>query len=255
MDVAAGAVKATLQDIVSHRALFLQEMNTQIRYDACHARGWTDSYLLRSGDLTVGYGSIKGQQRQDRDTIFEFYVIPSFRNVAPVLFTQLIAAARPTSVECQSNDALLTSMLYEFARDITSDTVLFEEHVTTQHAIPGAIVRPRRDGDRIFEHVVEPVGEYVLEVDGEIVATAGFMLHYNVPFADLYMEVRPDCRRRGFGAFILQEVKTACYLAGRIPAARTGLDNIASRATLQKAGLRVSGFMLIGAVKANARQA
>ena len=88
----------------------------------------------------------------------------------------------------------------------------------------------------------------MLEFDDEIVATAGFLLHYNEPFADLYMEVRPDCRRRGFGAFILQEVKKACYLAGRVPAARTGLDNVASRATLQKAGFRVSGFMLVGSV-------
>jgi hypothetical protein len=49
--------------------------------------------------------------------------------------------------------------------------------------------------------------------------------------------------------FILQEVKKACYLAGRVPAARTGLDNVASGATLQKAGLRVSGFMLFGFVR------
>jgi predicted GNAT family acetyltransferase len=63
------------------------------------------------------------------------------------------------------------------------------------------------------------------------------------------MEVRPDRRREGFAAFLLQEVKKACYLAGRIPAARTGLDNIASRAALQKAGLRVSGFMLAGIIQ------
>ena len=61
-------------------------------------------------------------------------------------------------------------------------------------------------------------------------------------------QVREDCRRRGFGSFLLQEVKKACYLAGRIPAARCGLENTASRATLIKAGLRVCGFMLTGHV-------
>jgi predicted acetyltransferase len=59
--------------------LFLQETNFQIRYDACHARGWTDSYLLKIDDVAVGYGSIKWQQRADRDTIFEFFVIRPFR--------------------------------------------------------------------------------------------------------------------------------------------------------------------------------
>ena len=62
------------------------------------------------------------------------------------------------------------------------------------------------------------------------------------------MEVRQDCRRRGFAAFLLQEVKKECYLAGRVPAARTGIGNVPSRRALEKAGLRVSGFMLMGSL-------
>ncbi len=62
------------------------------------------------------------------------------------------------------------------------------------------------------------------------------MLHYNPPFADLYMEVREDCRRRGIGSFLIQEVKRECYLAGRVPAARTSIRNLASRACLSRAG-------------------
>ena len=214
--------KATLTDILPLRALYLQEMNCQIRYDACHARGWTDSYLLMRDEAAIGYGSIKGQQRADRDTIFELYVAPAFRAHSRDFFAPLAAASKAAYVECQSNDRLLTPLLYEFATGIKSDTVLFEEHVATSHAVPGASVRLRRKGDVVFEHHVEPVGEYVLELAGDIVATAGFMLHYNPPFADLYMEVRSDSRRRGYGSFILQEVKKACYLAGRVPAARTG---------------------------------
>jgi GNAT superfamily N-acetyltransferase len=247
----ARAAKAKLKDIQVFRALFLQEMNRQIRYDACHARGWTDSYLLKIDDEDVGYGSIKGQETDDRDTVFEFYVVPPFRKWASVLCRELIAESRAAYIECQSNDALLSSLLTEFSRDLGADVVLFEDDAVTEHRPPGAVVRPRRKHDRIFEHAVEPIGDYVLEADGEIVATAGFLLHYNVPFADLYMEVREDRRRRGYGSFILQEVKKACYLAGRVPAARTGLQNQASRAALTKAGLRVSGFMLTGRVSAD----
>ncbi len=83
----------------------------------------------------------------------------------------------------------------------------------------------------------------------EFVAMGGFMLHYNRPFADLYMEVREDCRGRGFRSFLLQELKKECYLAGRVPAARCELQNTASRATLIKAGLKVCGFMLTGKIK------
>jgi hypothetical protein len=160
----------------------------------------------------------------------------------------LIGESRAAYIECQSNDPLLSSLLEDFSRDLGADVVLFEDHTVTDHSFPGGVVRPRRRGDSVFEHTVEPIGDYVLEAGGEIVATAGFMLHYNLPFADLYMEVREDRRRRGCGAFILQEVKKACYLAGRVPAARTDLQNQASRAALTKAGLRVSGFMLTGRV-------
>jgi GNAT superfamily N-acetyltransferase len=245
----AQAVKANLRDIQSLRALFLQETNFQVRYNACHERGWTDSYLLAIDGLEVGYGSIKGQEIAARDTVFEFYVTPPFRKLASVVFVELLAASGAKYVECQSNDLLLSSMLYEFSGQIGATTMLFEDHAVTEHTMPGAVVRPRQDNDRIFEHKVEPVGEYVLELAGEILATGGFLLHYNIPFADLYMEVKQDSRGRGCGSFILQEVKKACYLAGRVPAARCQIENKASRATLIKAGLRVCGFILVGHLK------
>jgi GNAT superfamily N-acetyltransferase len=78
------------------------------------------------------------------------------------------------------------------------------------------------------------------------VAAAGFLLHYNKPFADLWMEVREDHRRQGLGSFVLQEVKKECYLAGRVPAARCNMKNPGSRGTLIRAGMRVCGFVLIG---------
>jgi len=246
--MAAIAQKTDLENIRPLRALYLQETNFQIRYNACHERGWTDSYLLTMDDLAVGYGSIKGQERNDRDTVFEFFVIPPFRRKASELFRRLLLASEAGLIECQSNDLLLSSMLFEFCPSVSADVVLFEDHAVTRLSVPGAFVRRSRPGDEIFGHTSEPVGDYIVELKGEIVASGGFLLHYNLPFADLYMEVREDSRRRGIGSFLLQEVKRECYLAGRVPAARTSISNVASRATLTKAGLRVCGFMLMGKV-------
>lgn len=242
------AKKVEVEAIIPLRTLFLQEVNHQIRYNAVHERGWSDSYLLTAEDRVVGYGSIKGREILDRDTVFEFFVIPSFRKHASNVFRQLLVAAGPAFIECQSNDPFLSAMVFEFARNISADVVLFEEHSATDLAAPGVLVRRRQESDTIFLHSVEPVGEYVAELNGEIVATGGFMLHYNLPFADLYMEVRKDCWRRGIGSFLLQEVKRECYLIGRVPAARTSIRNVASRACLSRAGLRVNGFMLTGEV-------
>jgi GNAT superfamily N-acetyltransferase len=237
-----------LEEILPLRALFLQEANHQVRYNACHERGWTASYLLTVDGVSVGYGSIKGREIPERNTVFEYFVVPPFRKSASALFRTLLAAARPQFIECQSNDPLLSSMLFEFARGISADVVLFEDHCVTQLVLPGAIVRRRQAGKEIFPHQVEPVGEYVVELHGDVIATGGFMLHYNHPFADLFMEVREDCRRRGVAGFLLQELKRECYLAGRVPAARCGIGNQASRGALCKAGLRVCGFMLTGEV-------
>jgi GNAT superfamily N-acetyltransferase len=247
----ARAVKVGLQDIQSLRALFLQETNFQIRYDACHERGWTDSYSLMLDDVPVGYGSIKGQAPADRDAVFEFFVIPTFRKHSRILFHELLAASGVRTIECQTNDAPLSAMLHECSETIRATAVLFEDHAVTEHVVPGIVVRRRCDEDRVFAHDVEPIGDYVVARGNDIVATGGFLLHYNPPFADLFMEVRPDCRRQGYGSFLVQELKKNCYLAGRVPAARCGLGNIASRAALEKAGLRVCGFLLTGTVVAH----
>jgi GNAT superfamily N-acetyltransferase len=244
------AVKVDLKEILPLRNLFLQENNFQIRYNARHERGWTDSYLIILNQEKIGYGSIAGNENiEDRDSIFEFYIIPSFRNLAQLAFLELIRASKAPFITCQSNDLFLTSLLYQFGQNINADTVLLEENVVTTLYIDNAVFRRLDEKDIVFDHKAEPVGTYVLEFNNEVVATGGFLLHYNMPFADLYMEVREDCRRKGFGSFLIQEIKKQCYLACRVPAARTGLDNIASRATLIKAGFKVAGYVLMGTVK------
>lgn len=244
--------KTELNEIQSLRKLFLQECNFQIRYNACHERNWSDSYLFTIGDVKIGYGSIKGKDDlKARDTVFEIFIIPPFRKSATKIFSELLATSGATFIECQSNDFMLLSMLYEFSQNVNSDVVLFKDNIVTEYFIPNVIFRERKEDDFIFEHKFEPIGPYILELNREVIATGGFMLYYNMPFADLYMEVREDYRRRGLGSFLLQELKKECYYKGRVPAARCGIQNKASRATLIKAGFSIAGFMLIGNVRAN----
>jgi GNAT superfamily N-acetyltransferase len=245
-------LKVFFDDIKTFRSLYLTEINDQIRYNAVHERGWSDSYQLMLNDTVVGYGSIKGKDNHaNRDTIFEFYIIPPFRKVAPLFFRNLLSVSGAAFIECQSNDELLAALLYEFAEEVKSDIILFADHAVTQYNCKSVVFRPKRESDLIFKHRMEPIGDYVLEFQGNIVATGGFMLHYNIPFADLYMEVEKDFQRRGFGSFLIQELKRECYISGRVPAARCNRDNQASMATLLKAGLKISGFMLEGKMVKN----
>lgn len=244
------AIKTELKEILPLRSLFLQENNFQIRYNACHERGWTDSYLLTLKGESIGYGAVRGQENHsDRDTIFEFYLLPSFRDITSGAFDALLRSSQATLIECQSNDLLLTSVLFEFGQNINSPVILFEDHIKTSIMLEQVIFRMSTEQDIMFDHKAEPIGAYVLERDKEVLATGGFLLHYNKPFADLYMEVREDCRRQGLGSFLIQELKRACYMAGRVPAARCNIENMASKATLLRGGLRVAGYMLFGGVK------
>ncbi len=243
------AIKTTLAEIEPLRTLFLQENDFQIRYNACHERGWSDPWLMLLDGRKIGYGAIKGQEGLgDRDAVFEFFLLPDFRKMAGLVFAEWLAASGAAFIECQSNDVFLTGLLYQFSRNIRSEVALFEDHLATDLVLPDAVFRPRRVGEPVFEHHLEPVGAYVLEMEGAVVATGGFMLHYNPPFADLYLEMKEDHRRSGLGSFLLQELKKECYRSGRVPAARCNIRNVASKAALAKAGLRVCGFMMEGEV-------
>ncbi|MFN8341344.1 MAG: GNAT family N-acetyltransferase [Cyclobacteriaceae bacterium] len=239
------------EPIAALRVAFLSEHPVQIRYEACHLRSKVDYYLMHWGGAVAGYACLKGfATATDRDSLFEWYVLPPFRAQSTHFFREVLRTCRPEYIESQSNVPQLTWLLYRFATGIRAETVLFLDHRETSLESPDTVFRRRSAGDTAFVHTSEPVGDFVLESAGVIVATGGFLLHYNPPFADLYMEVHPDYRRRGYGSFLLQEIKRACYAAGRAPAARCHIDNEASFFTLLKAGFQVAGQVLSGTVEA-----
>jgi GNAT superfamily N-acetyltransferase len=243
-------LKTELKEILPFRKLFLEKNHFQIRYNACHERNWSDSYLFTLDALSIGYGSIMGKEDlKNRDTVFEFFIVAQYQSLTSQFFIELIKTSGVAYVEYQSNELLSTRMLYEFGQDIRSEIILFKDSVATELDIPNIIFRLKAQEDVIFHHSLEPVGEYVLEQNGRIVATGGFLKHYNFPFADLYMEVDEDYRKKGLGSFLLQEIKKECYKVGRVPAARCNIHNKTSQATLLKAGMEVTGFMLNGRIK------
>jgi RimJ/RimL family protein N-acetyltransferase len=71
--------------------------------------------------------------------------------------------------------------------------------------------------------------------------------HYNPPYGDIYMEVDEAHRRRGYGCYLVQELKRLCRELGGVPGARCFPTNAASRRTLQRAGFVPYAHILIGA--------
>jgi GNAT superfamily N-acetyltransferase len=247
MNVCVSPEPVRLPTIEAFRESYRRELNCQIVHDSHHERGFLRSHCMYVDGAVVGYGSVNADE-----TIKEFYVIAEWRGHSLALFQALLARTRATAIESQSNDPLLMPIVEACATDLISDTILFADDVTTALTPPGATCRKLRWYERrfVFRHTLEPVGDWAIEYDRQVVATGGLFFHYNRPYGDIYMEVAPAFRRRGFGAFLVQELKRIARNGGHIPAARCGADNTASQATLRRAGMRPCGRILRGTLAA-----
>ena len=137
-----------------------------------------------------------------------------------------------------------------WSREVTTESILFEDNFTTDLPANGATLRQVTPAAEIHAAMERRSGggEWQLVMDGATVGQGGILFHYNRPYGDLHMEIAEPFRRRGLGAYFVQELKRACRALGAIPAARCNPDNPASRYTLQKAGFVPCGHLLTGPV-------
>lgn len=248
MELSAKASDA--RAVLPWRDMYRLEMNCQVVHDSIHSRpGWTREYLLFTGPVPIGYGSVAvAGPWKGKPTVYEFYVLPHYRLHAFDLFHALLTASGAVMIEVQSNDSLITVMLHTFAENVTSESVLFQDKLTTALSPADATFRAATHAEvpAVPRDQLKWYG--VVELEGKVAATGGILFHYNRPYGDIYMDVAESFRRRGLGSFLVQELKRVCYEGGNVPAARCNPDNIASRRTLQKAGFVPCGNILNGSV-------
>ena len=234
---------------VRHR----EQLQCQIVHDSIHRRaGWTTTYALALEGDDAGFATVAiGGPWTGKPTIIEFHVLPAYRHHAFRLFECLIGASGAQSMEIQSNDTLLAVMLHTYARDIWSEKIVFRDGLTTAIDGNGARLRQMTPDTEAHAAIAARQGgtEWQLQVGGETVASGGVLFHYNVPYGDIYMEVAEPFRRQGHGAYLVQELKRIAYELGSIPCARCSPENVASRLTLQKAGLVPFAHILNGTIR------
>jgi GNAT superfamily N-acetyltransferase len=247
------AIPASPADVLPLRVRHREEMHCQIVHDSIHRRaGWVITYLLRLDDLDAGFATVAiGGPWTGKPTIIEFHVLPAHRDRVFALFECLLACSGARLMEIQSNDVLLATMLHTYARDIWSEKIVFRDGLSTALAAKDARLRQVTPDDEAKAAIAARQGgtEWQLEVGSDTVATGGVLYHYNAPYGDIYMEVAEPFRRRGLGAYLVQELKRIAYELGSIPCARCSPDNVASRRTLQKAGFVPCAHILNGAIK------
>jgi GNAT superfamily N-acetyltransferase len=243
------------KEILPFRTRYREEMNCQICKDSIHSReGWTRSYLLQRNGAAVGFGSIAiAGPWKEKPTVIEFYVLPEERQHGFDLFEAFLAASGARFFEAQSNDTLLTVLAHTYGRDIASESIVFRDGVTTTLPPNGATLRRVTPEEEIKECIAcrQGGGEWVLELEGQAAGKGGILFHYNRPYGDIYMEVEERFRRRGLGAYLVQELKRECRQLGAVPCARCNPSNIPSRRTLLSAGFLPFAHILNGSIGQN----
>jgi len=237
-----------LESLLALRDMYRLEMSCQIIHDSIHSRpGWTQEYSLKIDGALVGYGSVAiAGPWAKAPSLYEFFVAGPYRLKVFELFAALREACAAMRMEIQSNDVLTTTMFHTFAMNVEADAVLFKDDATTNLVPRGATFRTATETDGLDISSGQLPWHGVVELEGVVAATGGILFHYNRPYGDIYMEVREEFRRRGLGAFIVQELKRVCHEGGFKPGARCSPRNIPSQRTLQRAGFVPYGHILVG---------
>jgi GNAT superfamily N-acetyltransferase len=227
-------------------------MNCQIVKDSIHSRkGWTRTYLLERQGVSVGFGSIAiAGPWKEKPTVIEFYVLPEHRQSGFDLFDAFLAASGARFFEVQTNDTLLTVLAHTYGKNIATESIVFQEGITTTHSANGATLQRVTSEEQIQDSIErrQGGGEWVLEFEGQAAAKGGILFHYNRPYGDIYMEVTEPFRQRGLGAYLVQELKRECRQLGAVPCARCNPSNIPSRRTLLSAGFLPVAHILNGSI-------
>ena len=244
--------RCAADDILPLREQFRQEMNDQIVHDSIHTRpGWSQTWRLELDGATAGFASVAiAGPWTGKPTIYEFYVLPDRRTRAFDLFEAFLTASGARLMEIQSSDVLLAVMLHTYARDIWSEKIVFHDRHTTALPANGAVLQALTSDEETRGAIEERAGgaEWRLMLDDVPVGSGGVLFHYNRPYGDVYMEIAEPYRGRGFGAYLVQEIKRLTYGLQSVPCARCSPENVASRRTLQKAGFVPFASILNGTI-------
>lgn len=249
--VMAIAVRASeLREIEPLREKYRKEMDCQIIHDSIHERtGWTREFALYDDGVVIGYGSVAvaGPWR-DRAALYEFFVEPEHRMRTFDAFTSLLQLCDAKIIETQSNDHLLTVMLHVFARNLRTESILFEDGFQTSLCPEDASFRAATASDAAVLRRLEldENAAWVATMNDEIAGAGGVLYHYNRPYGDVYMKIAEPFRRLGLGAYMVQELKAVCRASASVPSARCNVDNLPSRRTLQMAGFVACGALIVG---------
>jgi GNAT superfamily N-acetyltransferase len=247
------AIEATRQAVTGLRNELRAEAGCQITQDSLlDRRGWTVPHLLRLDAATVGYAVIAiAGPWSGRRTLYHFYLRPAHRAWLSPLLEVFLAASRADSFEIQTNLPVMPEVISALGGKAETEAVIFGEAASTSLPSQGATLRRLTSERDVACFIKERTDscDWKLELNGTEIGDGSLLFHYNPPYADIAMSIAEPFRRRGFGAYLVQELRREAHALGAIPAARSNRDNLPSHRTLQKAGFTKIGERVTGMIE------
>jgi GNAT superfamily N-acetyltransferase len=215
------------------------------------------------GGEVFGYFCVSAEK-----TLLQFFIDDSHIPHAGDVLAYLIAAGLVERALVLTRDRLALSVCAEFQRQVAVDCYVFEEgpgEVAVSTESPGAELRLATPADvpairaacsnfhdflhYTLEDSIAAAEIFVLQSDGGEVLGTGVIgaRDFWPPYVDLGMCVSEAHRRKGIGAHIIRQLRAYCRARSWVPGASCKFGNVASRKTLERAGMisrdRVLEFM------------
>ena len=198
---------------------------------------------------------IAGYVQVKENVLLEYFIRNQFLPVNDIIFSQLLNEFEIKSIYCKSFDQLLlTSTLpyikkrieigYHFRDFDDSKPFIEDESISTRFGILDDIPVLETFMKDIFndieelQMVIKNNNLIIFEKDDAIIGFGIFQKTVpNFNWFDIGMAVKPEFRKKGVGTYIISYLKNYCIQRGWKPTCGCDIKNIASKRTLEKAGI------------------
>lgn len=226
-----------------------------------------DFVRILEGNEPIGYACI-GTHENYKDIILEYFIIGCYRCNAGTILNQLVSHYKCKEWYVNTHDFFALPVMFDLRLPYKIDAYKFKIdeainvdykfensvtlNITKQDELNEVYALIMQDGfysgggiDSLIPRIA--VKEmYSLRVCGKL-AGIGFIgvLARTPEYADIAMIIDKNKRRKGYGVLLVKALIANCRLLGIKPTAVCDVNNLASRATLQKAGFYLDGCILV----------
>lgn len=244
---------ATLQDLDGLRQEYIESLAGPLEPFLEELISYSRLYYrLVQGGQPIGYFCVS-----TKGTLLQFYLKAGHIRSLQSIFSRLLSQGFFTQALVSTRDRLGISSCLEFHKEVSVDDYLFEDGSGPVEAASewqdSVFALAGTDDIPLIRSVVNDFHDFLhYTLEGSVAEQSIFLLldgntllgtgviaskEYQPPYVDIGMCVNEQYRRQQVGTEIIRRLRLHCRERALIPLASCRFDNLASKKTLEKAGM------------------